>query len=105
MPDILDEAQSVLQCKTCPWFKTCVLPMRFTEEDLKKQLESASGAAAGAAGYGMQQLLSGMAAAAQNTLLEGCPVFIGRLRSNPRLAERIKKLMLDWTGSEDAKGS
>jgi hypothetical protein len=35
MPDILDEAQSVLQCKTCPWYKTCVLPMRFTEEDLK----------------------------------------------------------------------
>ncbi len=104
MPDILDEAQSVVQCKTCPWYKTCVLPMRFTEEDLKKQLESASGAA-GATSYGMQQLLSGMAAAAQNTLLEGCPVFIGRLRSSPRLAEKIKKLMLDWAGSEESKGS
>jgi hypothetical protein len=102
MPDILDEAQSVLQCKTCPWYKTCVLPMRFTEEDLKKQLESASGAA-GPAGSGMQQMLAGMAAAAQNTLLEGCPVFIGRLRSSPKLAERIKKLMLDWAGSEDTK--
>jgi hypothetical protein len=102
MPDILDEAQSVLQCKTCPWYKTCVLPMRFTEEDLKKQLESASGTV-GAAGSGMQQMLAGMAAAAQNTLLEGCPVFIGRLRSSPKLAEKIKKLMLDWTGSEDTK--
>ena len=105
MPDILDEAQSVLQCKTCPWYKTCVLPMRFTEEDLKKQLEATSGSAGGTTGYGMQQLLSGMAAAAQNTLLEGCPVFISRLRSSPKLAERIKRLMLDWAGSEESKGS
>jgi hypothetical protein len=102
MPDILDEAQSVLQCKTCPWYKTCVLPMRFTEDDLKKQLESASGTS-GSPGSGMQQMLAGMAAAAQNTLLEGCPVFIGRLRSSPKLAEKIKKLMLDWAGGEDTK--
>ena len=103
MSDILDEAQSVVQCKTCPWYKTCVLPMRFTEEDLKKQLESTAGASGNS--YGMQQLLAGMAAAAQNTLLEGCPVFIGRLRSSPKLAEKIKKLMLEWAGSEDSKVS
>lgn len=28
--------------------------------------------------YGMSQLFSTMSAAAQNSLLEGCPVFIGR---------------------------
>jgi hypothetical protein len=40
-----------------------------------------------------------MAAAAQNSLLEGCPIFIGRLRSSPQLAERIKKLMQAWSGA------
>jgi hypothetical protein len=73
--------------------------MRLTEDDLRKQLESSvSGAAIpGAEQYGMQQLLSSLAAAAENSLLEGCPVFISRLRSNPKLAERIKKLMREWT--------
>jgi len=107
MSDILDEAQAVVQCKTCPWYKTCVLPMRFTEEDLKKQLESTIQGTAlpGGTEYGMQQLLSGMVAAAQNTLLEGCPVFIGRLRSNPKLAEKIKKMMQEWSGGGDLSGS
>jgi hypothetical protein len=99
MSDILDEAQALVQCKACPWYKSCVLPMRLTEDDLRKQLESSvSGTATpGTEQYGMQQLLSGLAAAAENSLLEGCPVFISRLRSNPKLAERIKKLMREWT--------
>ena len=103
MSDVLDEAQALVQCKTCPWYKTCVLPMRFTEEDLKKQLESTMPGAAipGGNEYGMHQLLSGMAAAAQNTLLEGCPVFIGRLRSSSKLAEKIKKLMQEWSSDSD----
>lgn len=99
MSDIIDEAQEVLQCKSCPWYKACVLPMRFSEEDLKKQLEATMTGAhvSGAMDYSMQQLLAGMASAAQNTLLEGCPVFINRLRANPRLAERIKKIMQEWS--------
>ena len=107
MSDILDEAQALVQCKTCPWYKTCVLPMRFTEEDLRKQLESAMPGAATTGGteYGMHQLLSGMAAAAQNTLLEGCPVFISRLRSSPRLSEKIKRLMQEWMGGKDEPSS
>lgn len=104
MGDILDEAQNVLQCKTCAWFKTCVLPMRFTEEDIKKQLSATQGySMPGGGGMEMQQLMAGMAAAAQNTLLEGCPVFIGRLRTSPRLAERIKKLMQEWSDEQDEK--
>jgi hypothetical protein len=50
---------------------------------------------AGAA-YGMSELLSSMASAAQNSMLEGCPVFIDRLRSEPKLAERIKRMMQEW---------
>jgi hypothetical protein len=99
MSDVLDEAQELVQCKACPWYKSCVLPMRLTEDDLRKQLESSipGAAAPGAAQYGMQQLLSSLAAAAENSLLEGCPIFINRLRSNPKLAEQIKKLMQEWS--------
>ena len=103
MSDILDEAQGLLQCKSCPWYKSCVLPMRFSEEDLKKQLESTMPGStnSGSMDYGMQQLLSGMVSAAQNTLLEGCPVFINRLRGNPMLAERIKKIMQEWSAEKE----
>jgi len=34
-----------------------------------------------------------MAAMAQNMLLEGCPIFIKRLKSSPKLAEQLKKFM------------
>ena len=43
-----------------------------------------------------------MATAAQNSLLEGCPVFIERLRTNPKLAQKLKELMQGW-GKEDDK--
>lgn len=107
MSDILDEAQAVVQCKACPWYKSCVLPMRLTEDDLRRQLESSIPGAAspGAAPYGMQQLLSSMAAAAENSLLEGCPVFISRLRASSKLAEQIKKLMQEWSGESKEQTS
>ena len=99
MSDILDEAQALVQCKACPWYKSCVLPVKVTEEDLKKQLDATvqGTAGTGTAPLGMQQLLSGLAAAAENSILEGCSIFISRLRSNPKLAEQIKKLMQDWS--------
>lgn len=98
MTNVFDEAQAVVQCKTCTWYKNCVLPIRVTEEDLRRQMESsAPGGSMQAASYGIAQFLSGMATAVQNSLLEGCPVFIARLRSNPKLAERIKKMMQEWS--------
>ena len=99
MDDILNEAQALIQCKSCPWYKHCVQPIRVTEEDLRRQMESSmpSGTSMPGAPYGISQFLSGMATAAQNSLLEGCPVFIDRLRSNPKLAERIKKMMQEWS--------
>lgn len=97
MSDIFDEAQALVQCKSCPWYKNCVLPIRVTEEDLRRQMESSMpGASMPGAPYGMSQLLSSMAMAAQNSLLEACPVFIDRLRSNPKLADRVKSIMQDW---------
>ena len=42
MGDILDEAYAIAQCKDCPWYKSCVMPMRFTAEDIRRQLESSA---------------------------------------------------------------
>ena len=97
MGDVLDEVYGVVQCKECPWYKSCVTPMRFTAEDLRKQIEQTPGMNAPSGDLGMQNLLSSMASAAQNSLLEGCPIFIERLRSNPKLAQRIKELMHNWS--------
>lgn len=99
MPDILDEAQSLLQCKTCPWYKNCVLPVRVTEHDLRKQMGTNLNITGmqGMEDLGINQLLSGLASAAENSILEGCPVLIDRLRTNPDLAIRIKKMMRDWS--------
>jgi hypothetical protein len=102
MSDILDEAYAIAQCKECPWYKACVTPMKFTAEDVRRQLESQAPGmgAAQQADLGMQNLLSSMASAAQNSLLEACPIFIQRLRADPKLAEKLKQLMQRW-GSEE----
>ncbi len=109
MADVLDEAYGIVQCKDCPWYKSCVMPMRLTAEDIRRQLESSTGAMGlpQAADFGgMQNLLAGMATAAQNSLLEACPVFVQRLRSSQELAQRIKQLMQSWgqeEGDEEGK--
>ena len=102
MEDVLNEAYGIVQCKECPWYKSCVTPMRFTAEDIRRQLESSAPGMniPQQADLGMQNLLSSMATAAQNSLLEGCPIFIERLRNNPELAQRIKEMMRNWGNKE-----
>lgn len=72
--------------------------MKFTAEDLRKQLESSALGMGAPSSNDMsfQSLLSGMAASAQNSLLEGCPIFIERLRANPKLAQHLKQIMQNW---------
>jgi hypothetical protein len=100
--DILNEAYGVVQCKECPWYKACVMPMRLTAEDLRKQIESSPLGMnpASPSDVNFQNLLSSMATAAQNSILEACPVFIERLRASPKLAQRLKEIMQNW-GSEE----
>ena len=102
MGDVLDEAYGIVQCKECPWYKSCATPMRFTAEDIRRQMESSAPGlnVSEQADLGMQNLLSSMATAAQNSLLEGCPIFINRLRTNPKLAQRIKEMMQNWSKEE-----
>ena len=102
MSDVLNEAYGIVQCRECPWYKSCVMPMRFTAEDIRRQLESSAPGTSlpQQADLGMQNLLSSMATAAQNSLLEGCPIFIERLRSSPGLAQRLKEIMQGWGSGE-----
>lgn len=102
MSDVLDEAYAVVQCKECPWYKSCVMPMRFTADDIRRQLESSAPGmnTSQQADLSIQNLLSSMATAAQNSLLEGCPIFIERLRTNPKLAQRLKEMMQNWDKEE-----
>ena len=103
MGDVLNEAYAVVQCKECPWYKSCVVPMRFTAEDIRRQLEASAPGAniSPQADLGMQSLLSSMATAAQNSLLESCPIFIDRLRANPKLAQQLKEMMQNWGKEEE----
>jgi len=73
--------------------------MKFTAEDIRRQLESTTPGMDNSLqiDMAMQNLLSGMATAAQNSLLEGCPVFIERLRRSADLAQRIKEMMRNWS--------
>ncbi len=99
MSDIIEEASSVIECQQCPWYKACVMPMRFTAEDMKREIQQAMpGTSLGSTGeHELYNLLANTAAVAQNILLEGCPVFVKRLKSSPRLAERLKKIMQEWS--------
>jgi len=103
MGDILDEAYAIAQCKDCPWYKSCIMPMRFTAEDIRRQLESSAPGMniSQQVDLSMQSLLSSMATAAQNSLLEGCPIFIERLRANSQLAQRLKQIMQNWGKEEE----
>mgnify|MGYP001615157377 CR=1 FL=1 len=101
MSDALNEAYGIVQCKECPWYKSCAMPMRFSAEDIRRQMESGQGMPGlPQPDMNMQNLLSNMATAAQNSLLEGCPVLIDRLRKSPRLAQRIKEMMQNWSKEE-----
>ena len=96
MSDILDEASALVQCKQCPWYKSCVSPMRYNAEDIAGQLQQQLPQDSS----GMPKFFSELAAASQNLLLESCPIFINRLKSSPKLAEQIKKIMLSWGSDE-----
>ena len=105
MGDVLDEAYSIMQCKECPWYKTCIMPMRLSTEDIRRQMASVPGADMSQQNDpNMQNLISSMATAAQNSMLEGCPILIERLRNSPWLAQRIKEIMQNWSQEEEAEG-
>ena len=96
--DILREASNIAQCRECQWYKSCTVPMRFTAEDIKRQMEAQQGVTFTAQDdTNMQSMIGAMAQAVQNSMVEACPVYIQRLRESPKLAERIKRIMQNWS--------
>lgn len=81
--------------------------MKFTTEDIRRQLEQQTPGMGipPQMDLGMQNLLSSMASAAQNSLLEGCPIFIERLRGSSKLAQKLKELMQNWGDEEEGKSA
>ena len=101
MGDVLDEAYGIMQCKECPWYKACAIPMRLSAEDLRRQMSQTPGVdMSQQSDSSMENFVSSMANAAQNSLLEGCPIFIERLRTSPKLAQQIKQIMQNWSQEE-----
>ena len=109
MDDIVEEASALVQCKECAWYKNCVSPMRFNPDEVKRQFQSAMpGLQPGAfpgGGDDLSRFLLEMTSAAQNLLLEGCPIFIRRLQNSRKLAARIKQLMQTWGMDENENAS
>jgi hypothetical protein len=102
MGDVLNEAYGILECKECPWYKLCISPVRFSAEDIKRQMEAQSPLMTpNQSDPNNQALIASMAAAAQSQLLEGCPIFIERLRNNAKLAQRVKELVQDWNEEDN----
>jgi len=102
MSDILDEAYGIVQCKECPWYKTCLIPMNFTTEDIRRQMQNTPGFNPSTTDSPeVNNLISSMAYSAQQSMLEGCPVFIERLRQSPKLAQRIKEMMMNWSSEAE----
>jgi len=79
--------------------------MRFTAEDLIREMRNVMPGASfdQTREHELNNLLLGMASQAQNILLEGCPIFVKRLKSNPKLAEQLKRMMQTW-GTEEGIG-
>ena len=98
MGDILDEASEFLECKECPWYKSCVMPMRITPDDLKRQMSGSVPLSTSESE--MMKYIMELSEATQNFVLEACPIFVKRLRQDPKLAEKIKEMMQNW-GMED----
>ena len=101
MGDILEEASSLVECKECPWYRACVMPMRIGSDDLMREMRQMPGASVDPTQeQEFRNLMSNMASIAQNVLLEGCPIFVRRLKSNQKLVEQLKKMMQTW-GTEE----
>ncbi len=97
----MEEAGAVVQCRQCPWYKNCVMPVQLGSSELNQFRSMMQGGLFGdQTNPEIERALEGVAAMGQNMMVQSCPVFAERLKSDPRLAERIKLFMQKW-GQED----
>ncbi len=97
MGDILDEVTALVRCKECPWYKNCLTPVHVSVDDIAQfriamQTTNLPEQARGE----LDQIMESMASMSQEMILQSCPVLTQRLKEDPKLAQRIKKMMQDW---------
>ncbi len=104
MGDIIEEAGAVVQCRQCPWYKNCVMPMQIGSNELNQFRTMMQGGLFGEqSNPEMEKVLEGVASMGQNMMVQSCPIFAERLKTDPRLAERIKLFMQQWGYEEEEK--
>ncbi len=105
MGDVLDEATALIRCKECPWYKNCITPMQVNPEDIAQFRLMLQGVnLPEPAKNQMEDVLENIASMSQNMILQSCPVFAQRLKTNPGLAQRIKEMMQNWGREESESG-
>jgi len=103
MGDILEQAGAVVQCRQCPWYKNCVMPMQIGPNEIGQFKTMMQGSALGdTSSPEMEKVFDSVASMGQNMMVQCCPVFAERLKSDPRLAEKIKLFMQSW-GQEEGE--
>jgi hypothetical protein len=97
MSDILDEVTALIRCKECPWYKNCLTPVQVSIEDIGQFRTVMQGTnLPEQARSELDQILESVASMSQEMILQSCPVFTQRLKEDPKLAQRIKKVMQNW---------
>jgi hypothetical protein len=95
--DILDEVTALIRCKECPWYKNCLTPVQVSVEDIAQfriamQETNLPEQAKGE----LDHIMESVASMSQEMVLQSCPIFTQRLKEDPKLAQRIKKIMQNW---------
>ncbi len=102
MGDILDEVTALVKCKECPWYKNCLTPVQVSIDDIAQFRTAMQGAnLPEQAKTELDQIMENIASMSQEMILQSCPVFTQRLKEDPKLAERIKKIMQNWRKEEE----
>lgn len=97
MGDILDEVTALIRCKECPWYKNCLTPIQVSMEDAAQFRIAMQGTNLPEQVKGeLDKITENIAYMSQEMILQSCPVFTQRLKENPKLAQRIKKMMQNW---------
>jgi hypothetical protein len=97
MGDILDEVTALIRCKECPWYKNCLTPVQVSMEDIAQFRIAMQGANLPEQAKGeLDKITESIAYMSQEMILQSCPIFTQRLKEDPKLAQRIKKMMQNW---------
>jgi hypothetical protein len=101
MGDIVDKAAALIRCKECPWYKNCLTPVQVSIEDITQFRRAMQGANLPEQARGeLDQIMESVASMSQEMVLQSCPVFTQRLKEDPKLAQKIKRIMQNW-GKEE----